>query len=312
MSGLERGSFAGHETFPFRYAWLPKAVEAVARESTVFGREDAMVEFGVGKNMVRSMRHWGLVCEVVEEDPTVPNNRGRCLRPTALGQRLLGPGGWDPYLEDPATVWLLHWQLASNPGGPTTWYWTFNHVPQPEFTKAQLLGWLLSLAQQYGWSRVADASLKRDIDCFVRTYVPARPTRMTPLEETLDCPLVELGLLREFGAKGTYLLARTEQETLPDEVFAYGLAAYLARAGLSARTMPLETIASAPGAPRRVFCLSEEALLVRLERLATVTRGALSFDETAGLRQVLIHKSVDPMTLLARYYSQAGSAGVAA
>ena len=114
----DRGSFAGHETFPFRYTWLRKAFEAVQEDPEVFGRDDAMVLLGVGKNMVRSMRHWALVSGIIEEDPEVSQNRGRVLRPTELATRLLADDGWDPYLEDPATVWLLHWQnlLAAREG----------------------------------------------------------------------------------------------------------------------------------------------------------------------------------------------------
>ena len=65
---IEHGSFAGHETFPFRYTWLRKAIDLVTADPEAFGREDAMVHLGVGKNMVRSMRHWAMAAGVIEED----------------------------------------------------------------------------------------------------------------------------------------------------------------------------------------------------------------------------------------------------
>ena len=148
---IEHGSFAGHETFPFRYTWLRKAIDLVASDPEGFGREDAMVRLGVGKNMVRSMRHWGMATGVIEEDPTVENNRGRSLRATEFGNRLLGADGWDPYLEDQGSIWLLHARLVSASDWATTWYWVFNHLPQPEFTKAELSRWLLDFATQRGW-----------------------------------------------------------------------------------------------------------------------------------------------------------------
>ncbi|KKK52150.1 hypothetical protein LCGC14_3107780, partial [marine sediment metagenome] len=43
-----------------RYGWLTKAVARVKSDPQIFAREDAMVAFGVGKNMVRSIRHWGM------------------------------------------------------------------------------------------------------------------------------------------------------------------------------------------------------------------------------------------------------------
>jgi len=302
-ASIERGSFAGHETFPFRYTWLRKAAQFVEGEPTAFTREDAMVELGVGKNMVRSIRHWALVAGVLEEDPSVPNNRGAFLRRTDLARRLLSDRGWDPYLEDPATTWLLHWQIASVPENATTWYWVFNHLPQPEFSKSDLLRWLKQLATDGGWSRVAPSSLRRDIDCFLRSYVPARISRGVSIEDTLDCPLIDLGLIQELGDRGTYILNRGDHPTLPDAIVAYALVDHIRkRLPGSAKTVPLEAVAFAPGSPGRAFCLTEDALLLRFERLRETTDGALSFDETAGMKQILVNDLPEPNDLLAAHY----------
>ena len=45
-------TFSGHETFPFRYTWLKKAVDAVNDDSSIFTQESALSTLGVGKNMV--------------------------------------------------------------------------------------------------------------------------------------------------------------------------------------------------------------------------------------------------------------------
>ena len=221
--------FAGHETFTLRYGWLKKAVDATRQRQDVFLQEDALVILGVGKNMVRSIRHWGLVTGVLEESTDVSNNRGRFIRPSALGDLLFGPHGLDPYLEEVGTLWLIHWQLAGIPDGPTTWFWVFNQLPESEFTKEKLLSDLVALADQSGWKRVADSSLRRDIDCFLRTYVPSKASRTVVLEETLDCPLAELGLVQELEANHVYGFARGEHASLPRGVFAYALLAYWAR-----------------------------------------------------------------------------------
>src|SRR5947209_12763996 len=104
-------SFSGHETFPFRYPWLKKGFDAVEEDGDVFLRDDAITTLGVGKNMVRSIRHWCLAAGTLEENP---GNRGGALKVSDLGRLLLADDGLDPYLEDPATLWLIHWQLASN------------------------------------------------------------------------------------------------------------------------------------------------------------------------------------------------------
>src|SRR5215216_2855503 len=90
-------SFSGHETFPFRYPWLKKGFDAVREDGDAFLRDDAITTLGVGKNMVRSIRHWCLAAGVLEEN----RESGPAMRQTALGKLLLADDGLDPYLEDP-------------------------------------------------------------------------------------------------------------------------------------------------------------------------------------------------------------------
>lgn len=296
-----RASFAGHETFPFRYTWLKKGVDSVAKDPDVFGKEDAMVTFGVGKNMVASIRHWGLSIGTLEEDPGVQNNRGRRLRVSDLGASLCLDSGWDPYLEDVGTLWLIHWRLASTPEPATTWWWVFNQYPGTRFTRRELQAQLERLVEQLELARVSPASLKRDIDCFIRTYSPSRRAR-TVQEETLDCPLIELGLLREDNDHQSHQIVHGMQPTLPPAIFAYALAEYLERRAAQAPTVSLSELAYGAGAPGRVFCLNESGLLAHLETIGALTGGALVYDETAGLKQVFLHKVIRPKALLEHHY----------
>src|SRR5262249_13868112 len=134
--------------------------------------------------------------------------------------------GWDPYLEDPATLWLLHWQVASNARRCTTWHWAFSYYHEQEFTRDALYAALLSWAQAAGAKRLAAASLRRDIDCFLRTYVAARQSKVLLLEDTLDCPLVELGLVRATADRQVFQFHRGPQPDLPDGVLFYAALDY--------------------------------------------------------------------------------------
>src|SRR3954447_13397667 len=187
--GVIQQSFSGHETFPFRYPWLKKGIDAVREDGDVFLRDDAITTLGVGKNMVRSIRHWCLAAGVLEES----RDGGGALRPSELGNLLLDDRGLDPYLEDPATLWLLHWQIASSRGRAATWFWTFSRFHEPEFTREALTSSLYRWTQTLGGKQVAESSLKRDVEVFLRTYVPSRQSRGG--EDSLDCPFIELGLI---------------------------------------------------------------------------------------------------------------------
>lgn len=116
-----KGQFAGHETFPLRLLWLKKAFDAVANgaPSAIFHEQGAITQFGVGRNMAASIRYWALASGFFEES-------GRIIRPTNLGKLVLGDEKYDPYIEDPSTIWLTHWHVASTAQMTTTAYYAFN------------------------------------------------------------------------------------------------------------------------------------------------------------------------------------------
>ncbi|MCA9700453.1 MAG: DUF4007 family protein [Myxococcales bacterium] len=298
---ISRPHFSGHETFPLRYTWLKKGVDATTKDPGIFSAEDALVQLGVGKNMVRAIRHWGLATGVLEEEP---GSRGRQIVPSAFGTAFLADDGWDPYLEDPASIWLIHWKLASTPGRATTWYWLFNQHPSPEFTVDSIVQALVRLARENGWPKVTPSSLRRDVDCCVRTYYSGRKTARAVLEDTLDCPLNELRLIRPGLAKGTYILSREARDTLPYQVFGYALHEYMQTRG--AQTIPLDDLMFQPGSPGRVFGLDENAL-TRLVELLSANVRSVTHDETAGLKQVSLGSKFDATKLLGSMYGAFGA-----
>jgi len=302
MDQLETPSFAGHESFPLRYAWLPKAVAHCRRRPGAFSDEEAaMVDLGVGKNMVRAIRHWGLACGVLEPVP-IPNKRGAGVQPSQFGEAVLGERGIDPYLEDTGTLWLLHWKLTSNPAGPTTWYWAFNVLPELEFTKDQLLKGLADLVERKAWKRVATSTLNRDVDCFVRTYLPSRTSKRTTLEDCIDSPLVELCLLQGFDDGQSFAFERGHHATLPSEVVTYAVLEYWSMVAPHRNSLAFDHIAYYPQSPGRVFKLSENALMDHLENVETLTDRAIGFDTTAGLRQLLKRKDFDADQFFDRHW----------
>jgi hypothetical protein len=156
------------------------------------------------KNMVRSIRHWGLATGVLFEEP---KSRGTVMNISRFGEFLFGDGessGADPFLEDPNTLWLLHWLLISNWERSTTWQWAFNRFPSNEFTREGLLQSVEDEIRRLNLSPPSESTLKRDIEVFIRTYLSGRGNRTTAVEDSLDCPLTELNLLEEVS--GTNLV----------------------------------------------------------------------------------------------------------
>lgn len=298
---LTNPSFSGHQTFPFRYTWLKKGVDAVTENPTIFSSEDAFVTLGVGKNMVSSIRHWCTVARLIKADP---DQRGKLI-PTEFGKVIFNnKNGFDPYLEDPATLWLIHWQIATNINRATTWYWAFNVLRKNQFVPATFTEEVYKWTQQQKESMrsISDNTLQRDVNCFIRTYCQSRHTTAV-VEESFDSPLVDLNLIAELPEGNGYEFQRGEKEALPVEVFTATLVAFWDICFVERNALPFSDLMYAPLSPGRIFRLDEDTMTVYLENLVQLTNEALQYDETAGLKQVYRRKKdLNLMKLLERHY----------
>ena len=290
-----RPQFSGHETFPLRYGWLKKVFDRVAEiegeevhncdsslsanRSLCWG-DDAIARFGVGKNMVAAMRHWAKACRIIEEIET------KSVRTTELGRKLFYSDGLDPYMEHPATLWLIHWQLAAR-FDKTTWFWAFNHYPATFFEREELIKKLDRFAKDRNWSRVSMTTIKNDVTCFIRTYSTRQLSRKARQDDVLESPLTELGLLKAIGKNDGFRFVRGPKSTLGSGVFVYALIDFWSSYYSNAATLSFEAIAHAPGGPGRVFLLGENDVADRLATLDEVTDGEFRWSETAGLKQVV-------------------------
>lgn len=296
-----RPQFSGHETFPLRHLWLRKAYDAVSEQckdgvapnTSVFADPEAVARFGVGKNMVRSIRHWALACDVVREVP-------QGLKPSDLGEMLFGPRALDPYLEHPATIWLMQWMVAGRAKRTTTWYWAFNCFSAQTFEREALVSDLLDYCKLIEKERASPATVKRDVECFIRTYIPRVGASFA--EELTEPLLGELGLIQQIG-RSTFAFRRGPKPTLPDSVFLFGLLEFWERFSPGVNTLAFEAIAYEPGSPGRVFRLDENSVAERLTNIDRLTRGGIASSDTAGLRQIVRTREVKPtMALLSQGY----------
>jgi hypothetical protein len=283
----EKLQFSGHETFPLRQLWLRKAYIAVrgangnsAESKKVFADDAAIRRFGVGKNMVASIRHWALACDVLAEGD------GGSIELGSIGDLLFGVNGVDQYLEKPATCWLVHWLLAGRGHRSTTWFWVFNRVTHQSFDRSSIVRDLESLVAQRGY-RVSSNTLKRDVEVCLRCYLPRHEGNES--DDSAEPLLTDLALITE-SKSGILQFSRGAQKTLPDAVFAYALTEYWRRwersADASQKTLSFESIAHDYGSPGRVFKLDESSVSDRLSNLEEVTNGAIRWTDSAGIRQV--------------------------
>ena len=278
---------SGHETFPLRYGWLKKAFDAVQDTKdvddnrTVFSGPDAIARFGVGKNMVASMRHWATATGIIEDAP-----RPKHLDTTTLGKLIFGKHGLDPFMEDPATLWLLHWHLCGR-ATKTTWFWAFHYCPSISFERETLITGIKKLAEVREWTKAAENTIRRDVACFIRTYVAQSAPGNASYEESLDSPLTELGLIRPSGRRDEFRFVRGPKTSLGPGVFCYAVTDFWNRYFSNANTLSFEVLNHEPGCPARVFMLEENDMVDMLAVLNETTNGDYSWSETAGLKQLI-------------------------
>jgi hypothetical protein len=318
-----RLQFAGHETFPLRYGWLKKAYDAVKAEQdenelknnglgcTIFNEDAAIALFGVGRNMVISMKHWAIATEVLSAEDR-PGERAARISTGRLGDLLFGDS-FDPYLEHPGSLWLLHWMLAGKPGRATVWHWAFNEFHEPTFDRELMRRRLqrrckeLSEAGRLGKGRaISDVTIRRDIECLVRTYfVMTGGVRRSP-EDSIESPLAELGLIQKAGVGDLYRFRRGPKSSLPDEVFLFALVEFWRTYYPGRRSFSVDFLTFERGSPGQVFLLDEESVAERLVRLDAITDGALRWDESSGMRQLYAHQldSIDEWSTLKKMFGR--------
>jgi hypothetical protein len=294
---FERTAFGRHETFALRFGWLTKGAQALIGGDPVFEAEDATVQLGVGKNMVSSIRFWMQAARVIERSET-----GWSL--TDLGNYLFDDEGCDPYLEDEATIWLLHWLIASNPELATSWWWFFNRFHKPEFTGTELTTALQDFVKTDVQSRVSATTLKSDSEVLRRMYVRSAPRGNLQLEDTLDSPLSVLGLITELPERSGYASRPALRESLPPTILGFAVVELLRELGET--QLPVSDLMYGPvayPALGAVFRLKEGALLAKLEQLAFAMPRWFAFRETAGIHQLYLLEDVTPIEMLDAHYS---------
>lgn len=301
--------FARHETFHPRYGWLKKGFDAASADPEIFLRPDATTVLGVGKNMVRAIRYWCRSYKVLVESPSPSNSRIRISEPTFFGERVLGSAGWDPYVEDPATLWILHWYLLRTPCLAPSWFAVFNRFQGSDFTNETLAHQLrLFCDSNPEWGDVAGSSLVKDARCLLRMYASITSGRDL-VEDTIDSPFTDLDLIRPVvGSHGHFVMNRGEKATLPDDIVAYACADFAVTRESGARLMTVSRLAHAPGSPGRAFQLGEEELAEILVRFCQESE-LLITTQAAGTRQLVLSEraSDDPNSLLERFYMRSGS-----
>lgn len=278
--------FSGHETFPCRYTWLPKSVDLIRYEGRILSDdEESIVRLGVGRNMVKAIRFWIQAMGVAKTD----KSNGYII--TDFGETVFGVNGFDKFLEDRKTLWLLHWNLMQNESPLFAWYFMFNKWNQPTISTNEVL-----LAFQRETLKLEKelsiVTLEQHFNIFLHTYVPTKGKKGKVIEDNLDCPLAELELIEPTGKKQEedkletiYSFRRDSKPDITSDLFIYCLADYWKR-NKPSEELTFREIFNFPNSIGQTFKFSEADLRDRLFSLKEDSNGLFVYEETSLFQKV--------------------------
>ena len=297
---------SGHETFPCRYSWLPKAIQETKKTPNLFKDEDqAMIKFGVGKNMVRAIRFWSESFGILD----IQKGSG-AYTVSPFGEAIFGKKGCDPFLQDIRTLWLLHWKLSLNNDKPLlAWAFLLNNWHEPEWTKTRILA-VIQQEFERGPTKVSPTTIEHHLDVFIHTYTSTKNRNGEFQEDNLDCPFVDLNFIERIGDRTEpsstrrepiYAFNRNAKTEITQELFEYCLHDFFTRVHPNERALSFTEICVGAYSPGQVFKLSESDVREYLQNFSKKSR-LFVFKESAALQQVIFDKSFNGANLLGRVY----------
>ena len=281
---MPRYSFSGHESFFCKPLWLKKAYDAM-NEGVNFTSPDAVAALGVGKNMVTSIRFWSRAFGLSVNDT-----------PSLFAKSIFDiERGFDPYLEDEGTLWLLHYYLLTNKVA-SLYHLTFLDFQREkrEFDRNQLLAFIKRKCSASGQNNVYNENtVKKDIGVFLHNYVTPSELRSN---EDFSPIFLDLGLINALGSD-RYAFNDTDPSHIDPDILLYVLLDYRGEDN----TVSLDGMQEVA----LIFGLSLTNFIELLREIVAQHPEDLSYTDNSGVKNLQFIHDIDSAAVLNHYYAEA-------
>ncbi len=282
-----RYTFSGHESFPCKTLWLKKGYDFVV-QGKIFNNPDAVIDLGVGKNMVASIRYWLKVFGICDANGV-----------TDLGHYLFDEqDGKDKYLEDLATLWLLHFNLVFlREASLYNMLFCGLQRERSMFERGKLITYArLKLIEAGKQSMFNENTIRKDIGVLLQNYaLPRKPQS----NEDFSSLLIDLDLIRLKSDGQEYYFNVDGKRKVTKEIFLYGMLKLKNLEGDN--TIPFDTIQERVGL---VFCMQDFETIEMLNLLASEYSEYFVYSDVAGIKQVQFTKDLNVKQVLDDYYGK--------
>lgn len=286
-------TFSGHETFHCRQLWLKKGYDFV-NNGHKFTDNEAVVLLGVGKNMVSSIHFWMKAFGLLDKDGKL----------TDFADYIFSLDGTDPYLEDEATLWLLHYQLVTQETA-SIYHLVFNELRKEkiEFTKENFLSFVRRRSDEIGFTQFNVKTASTDFDVLTKMYL-GNTEHFKDKEDTLTGLLTDLNLIREEKKSGSlYSIPNGSRNNLPEEIILYTI---LDKDNFQ-NSISLNTLFQDKGQAGTVFAITKYALMEKLESIVTNSKYqkyGVTLSDHAGIKELQFTSKPSKFDVLNNYYGK--------
>ncbi|MFB5946398.1 DUF4007 family protein [Albibacterium profundi] len=292
-SSLTKFTFSGHDTFHCRQLWLKKGYDFV-KAGYKFTDSESVVLLGVGKNMVSAIYFWMKAFGLVDKNGNT----------TEIANYIFSPEGKDPYLEDEATLWLLHYHLIDQ-GLASIYGLVFNDLRKEkvEFTKDNFLLFVERKASEIGFTQFNKKTAATDFDVLIKMYI--RTTgQVKDKEDTFSGLLTDLNLIQEEKkANSLYSIPNEDRNSLPEEIVLYTIL----NDDNFQNSISLNTLFQDKNQAGSVFAITKNALMEKLESLADNSeyrKYGITLSDHAGVKELQFTSKPDKFDVLNNYYGK--------
>ena len=283
-------TFSGHDSFQCRQLWLKKGYDYVI-ENRNFNDDDAVVRLGVGKNMVSSIRFWLKAFNIVDHKDF----------PTEFGKSLFDDEtGYDPFLEDEASLWLLHYQLVKT-GFASIYSIIFNEFRKEKlfFNKETYVNYLKRIGESNDDFNFNENTVAKDFNVFTNLY--KNDSESKNIEDSFTGILSELELLNTTG-KGKdeqFYIENNERDNLSEFIVLYTI---LDNSGYG-NSISLNSLEFNIDSPGSIFALNRIGLMNKISEIVGEFED-ITFTDQAGIKELQFKKKVEAFTVLDKYYGK--------
>lgn len=289
---MNKLNFSGHESFQCRELWLKKGFDFV-NSGKSFNDPDAVVELGVGKNMVNSIQYWMTAFYALDSKKNL----------TDFARYVFGEKGKDPFIEDIASLWLLHYSLVKrNHASIYSLFFNEFRKEKPEFSRQQLFNFLKRKCEELE-TVVSENTIERDVSVFLSTYL--KPGREDKEVKDLSAGLlVDLEMIERINKMGEdetvwFRVVNTEKEEIPPEILLFCI---LDNEDYG-NSISLHGLLTAVNSIGSVFAISSGSIVKKLEALTGKYKW-LTYMDDAGIKEVQFKHKIDKWEVLDNYYGK--------